>query len=169
MCSLRGAPTKLSATLVGHSPRTSSGNPGGQRGLAGEALRTLAVARRWLPADALAEHAAHPDQRVEQNLVFVGAHRHDRSAPPRGARRCRPRERRRDSSAHDHRRPSPHGRRDRSGTRHYGRRTRHQRRGIRDIDIRRQRSARCDEVSVYARVNPEHKLRIVDALRGPAP
>ena len=40
--------------------------------LAGEALRTLAVARRWLSADALAEHAAHPDARVERNLVFAG-------------------------------------------------------------------------------------------------
>jgi Ca2+-transporting ATPase len=35
-------------------------------------LRTLAVAGSWLSADALAEHSAHPDERVEQDLVFGG-------------------------------------------------------------------------------------------------
>jgi Ca2+-transporting ATPase len=40
--------------------------------LAGEALRTLGVAALWLPADVLAEYAARPDKRVEQDLVFAG-------------------------------------------------------------------------------------------------
>jgi Ca2+-transporting ATPase len=40
--------------------------------LAGDALRTLAVAARWLSADALAGHVEHPDARVEQDLVFIG-------------------------------------------------------------------------------------------------
>ncbi len=40
--------------------------------LAGQALRTLGVAGRWLTGDALADHAAHPDERVEQDLVFAG-------------------------------------------------------------------------------------------------
>ena len=40
--------------------------------LAGQALRTLGVAGRWLTADALADHVAHPDARVEQDLVFAG-------------------------------------------------------------------------------------------------
>ena len=40
--------------------------------LAGEALRTLGVAGRWLTSESLAEHAAHPDERLEQDLVFAG-------------------------------------------------------------------------------------------------
>ena len=40
--------------------------------LAGEALRTLGVAGRWLTDEALAEHSARPDERVEQDLVFAG-------------------------------------------------------------------------------------------------
>jgi Ca2+-transporting ATPase len=40
--------------------------------LAGEALRTLGVAGRWLTRESLAEHAAHPDERLEQDLVFAG-------------------------------------------------------------------------------------------------
>src|SRR4030095_2033191 len=40
--------------------------------LAGQALRTLGVAGRWLTREALAEHSAHPDERVEQDLVFAG-------------------------------------------------------------------------------------------------
>ena len=39
--------------------------------LAGDALRTLGVAARWLEEDALAEHAARPDERVEHGLVFA--------------------------------------------------------------------------------------------------
>ena len=40
--------------------------------LAGEALRTLGVAGRWLTSEALAETSARPDERVEQDLVFAG-------------------------------------------------------------------------------------------------
>ena len=40
--------------------------------LAGQALRTLGVAGLWLPADVLADYAATPDARVEQDLVFAG-------------------------------------------------------------------------------------------------
>jgi Ca2+-transporting ATPase len=40
--------------------------------LAGDALRTLGVAARWLEEDALAEHVASPDDRVEEGLVFAG-------------------------------------------------------------------------------------------------
>src|SRR5688572_16105520 len=40
--------------------------------LAGQALRTLGVAGRWLSADAISVHALNPYQRVEQNLVFAG-------------------------------------------------------------------------------------------------
>ena len=40
--------------------------------LAGEALRTLGVAARPLTPDALAEHTARPDERLEQDLAFIG-------------------------------------------------------------------------------------------------
>src|SRR5262245_31869268 len=40
--------------------------------LAGEALRTLGVAARWLTSPTLEEHSAHPDERLEQELVFAG-------------------------------------------------------------------------------------------------
>ena len=60
--------------------------------LAGEALRTLGVAFRSLPKDAL--KAEEVDERVEQELVFAGLDRHDRSAARggeggRGARKAR--------------------------------------------------------------------------------
>jgi Ca2+-transporting ATPase len=35
-------------------------------------MRTLGVAGRWLDEETLAEHAAQPDDRVEQELVFAG-------------------------------------------------------------------------------------------------
>src|SRR6185503_2383697 len=40
--------------------------------LAGEALRTLGVAGRWLTRETLAEHLTHPDERLERELVFAG-------------------------------------------------------------------------------------------------
>jgi hypothetical protein len=42
------------------------------RRLAREALRTLGVAERWLTSEALAEHTAHADERIETDLVFAG-------------------------------------------------------------------------------------------------
>jgi Ca2+-transporting ATPase len=40
--------------------------------LAGQALRTLGVAGRWLTTEEFAEHQAHADKRLEQDLVLVG-------------------------------------------------------------------------------------------------
>src|SRR6185503_7159216 len=40
--------------------------------LAGEAMRTLGVAARWLEEDALAEHAARPDERVDRGPACAG-------------------------------------------------------------------------------------------------
>ncbi|MEO5823663.1 MAG: cation-translocating P-type ATPase [Vicinamibacteraceae bacterium] len=132
--------------------------------LAGEALRTLGVAGRWLTGDALAEHVAHPDARVEEDLVFIGLV--GIIDPPRPeAREAVARARRAGIRplmiTGDHPRTAA---------------VIAQELGI-STDGRVLTGAQLDaltpdaarrtvaEVSVYARVNPEHKLRIVDALR----
>jgi Ca2+-transporting ATPase len=132
--------------------------------LAAEALRTLGVAGRWLSDEALAEHATHPDERLEQDLVFAGLI--GIIDPPRGEAR--------DAVA----------RARRAGIRPIMITGDHPRTagviarelGIID-DGRTTTGAELDkltpdelsrtvaQVSVYARVNPEHKLRIVDALK----
>jgi len=132
--------------------------------LAGEALRTLGVAARWLEEDALAEHTARPDERVEQGLVFAGligmidpprAEAKEAVARARGAG-IRPL-----MITGDHPRTAA---------------VIAQELGI-ITDGRAITGAELDAltgeavprtvaaVSVYARVNPEHKLRIVDALQ----
>ena len=78
----KGAPDVLLARCTFEARRRRTGGRSRRRAaprsceineaLAGEALRTLGVAGRWLTSDALAEHAAHPDERVEQDLVFAG-------------------------------------------------------------------------------------------------
>jgi P-type Ca2+ transporter type 2C len=132
--------------------------------LAGQALRTLGVAGRWLTSEALAEHSTHPDERVEQDLTFAGLV--GIIDPPRPeakdavalARRAgiRPL-----MITGDHPRTAA---------------VIAQELGI-AADARVITGAELDtlaldalsrivaDVSVYARVNPEHKLRIVDALR----
>ena len=69
--------------------------------LAGEALRTLGVACRSLPKDALSQKTF--DEDIEQELVFLGLI--GMIDPPREeAKACRrARERRRHPSDHDHR------------------------------------------------------------------
>jgi len=132
--------------------------------LAGQALRTLGVAGRWLTSEALAEHVAHPDERLEQDLVFAGLI--GMIDPPRPEAR--------DAVA----------RASRAGIRVMMITGDHPRtaaviaqelgiasdaRAITGAELEKltpedgQRTVA--EVSVYARVNPEHKLRIVDALR----
>jgi Ca2+-transporting ATPase len=132
--------------------------------LAGDALRTLAVAARWLPGDVLAEHAARPDERVEKNLVFAGLigmidpPRPEAKAAVARARRAgiRPL-----MITGDHPRTaaviaqelgiSADGRVVTGGE-------------LEKLDP--EAGARTvTEVSVYARVSPEHKLRIVNALQ----
>ena len=132
--------------------------------LAGEALRTIGVAARWLSIDVLETQAAHPDSRIEQELVFVGLV--GIIDPPRDeakhavalARRAgiRP-----IMITGDHPRTasviagelgiSDDGR-VLSGT---------ELREVDDDALTRM----VGSVSVYARVNPEDKLRIVNALR----
>jgi Ca2+-transporting ATPase len=132
--------------------------------LAGEALRTLGVAGRWLPGDALEEHAARPDERVEQDLVFAGLI--GILDPPRPEAK--------DAVA----RAKSAGIRPLMITGDHPRTAVviAQELGI-AADARVITGAELDkltpeagaravaEVSVYARVNPEHKLRIIDALR----
>jgi len=132
--------------------------------LAGEALRTLGVAGRWLEEDALAEHTAHPDGRVEQGLVFAGLL--GMIDPPRPEAK--------DAVARAKRagiRPlmitGDHPRTAAVIARELGITT--DDRVITGSELEQlapdviQRTVAA--VSVYARVNPEHKLRIVDALR----
>ena len=132
--------------------------------LAGEALRTLGVAGRWIEEDDLADYTAHPDQRVEQSLVFAGLI--GMIDPPRPEAR--------DAVA----------RAKRAGIRPIMITGDHPRtaaviaqelgisadgRTLTGAELERldadASSRAAADVSVYARVNPEHKLRIVDALR----
>ena len=132
--------------------------------LAGEALRTLAVARRSLSRDAMVVHTANLDQRVEQDLVFAGLI--GMIDPPRPEAR--------DAVARTRR----------AGIRPLMITGDHPRtaaviagelgitgdgRAITGAELDRmtpeERARAVTEVAVYARVNPEHKLRIVDALR----
>ncbi len=132
--------------------------------LAGQALRTLGVAARWLSAEALADHVAHPDARVEQDLVFaglVGIIDPPRPEAREAVARAKSAGIRPLMITGDHPRTAS---------------VIAQELGISD-DGRALTGAQLDalspdagtrtvaETSVFARVNPEHKLRIVDALR----
>ena len=132
--------------------------------LAGQALRTLGVAGRWLTADALADHVAHPDARVEQDLVFaglVGIIDPPRPEAREAVARAKSAGIRPLMITGDHPRTAA---------------VIAQELGI-SADGHALTGAQLDrlsadavpravaETSVYARVNPEHKLRIVDALR----
>ena len=132
--------------------------------LAGEALRTLGVAARWLPAETLAQQAEHPDERLEHDLVFAGLI--GMIDPPR------PEAREAVSKARaagirpvmitgDHPRTAAVIATE-LGITDDGR-------VVTGAALQKQDQESLTrtvaEVSVYARVNPEDKLRIVDALR----
>jgi Ca2+-transporting ATPase len=132
--------------------------------LAGQALRTLGVAARWLTSEALAEHAAHPDARLEQDLAFAGLI--GIIDPPRpeakdAVARARRAGIRSMMITGDHPRTAA---------------VIAQELGISsdgrvitgaelDTLTAEARSPTVADIAVYARVNPEHKLRIIDALR----
>jgi len=169
----KGAPDVLlgrcTKELVGDERRTLTPERRAQilalnEALAGEALRTLGVAGRWLTSEALVEHTARPDEGVETDLVFAGLI--GMIDPPRPEAK--------DAVA----------RAKRAGIRPLMITGDHpttaaviaQELGIMSNDrvltgsdlekLTPEEAARAvTEVSVYARVNPEHKLRIVDALR----
>jgi P-type Ca2+ transporter type 2C len=132
--------------------------------LAGEALRTLGVAARWLEQDALAEHSANPDERVEHGLVFAGLI--GMIDPPRPEAK--------DAVARARRagiRPimitGDHPRTAGVIARELG--IAADARAITGVELEKLTSdagtRTVADVSVYARVNPEHKLRIVEALQ----
>ena len=132
--------------------------------LAGQALRTLGVAGLYLPPDVLSEYAASPDSRVEQGLVFAGLigmidpprpEAKDAVARAKGAG-IRPL-----MITGDHPRTAGVIAQE-LGISEDGR-------ALTGGELEKlseaQRTRTVAEVSVYARVNPEHKLRIVEALR----
>ena len=132
--------------------------------LADRALRTLGVAARWLTPDGLAEHTAHPDERIEQRLVFVGIL--GIIDPPRlEAKEAVARAKRAGIRplmiTGDHPRTAAVIAHELGIT--------GDERVITGSELEKlssEESARSmTEISVYARVNPEHKLRIIDALR----
>ena len=169
----KGAPdvllTRCSFEVVGESRRPLTPERRTEilqinEALAGDALRTLGVAGRWLSEDALPADATSPDGRVEKDLVFAGLigmidpprpEARDAVARARGAG-IRPL-----MITGDHPRTaaviaqeigiSPDGR------------------VITGSELEAlpedARARTVADVSVYARVNPEHKLRIIDALR----
>jgi len=132
--------------------------------LASEALRTLGVAALWVPADVLERFAAAPDARVEQDLVFAGLI--GMLDPPRAEAKAAVA---RAKSAGirplmitgDHPRTAAVIAQE-LGISEDGRALT----GAAFEAMPEKEQARTvAEVSVYARVNPEHKLRIVEALR----
>jgi Ca2+-transporting ATPase len=169
----KGAPDVLlarcSRQLVGAEPRPLTPERRAEilqvnDALASQALRTLGVAGRWLPGEAFAAYADHPDERVEQDLVFVGLI--GMIDPPRAeAREAVARARaagiRPLMITGDHPRTAAVIARE-LGIAEDGR-------VITGAELEKlpdgARAATVAQVSVYARVNPEHKLQIVDALR----
>ena len=132
--------------------------------LAGEALRTLGVAGRWLPDNEVPADSAGSDGRIEHDLVFAGligmidpprAETSDAVAKARGAG-IRPL-----MITGDHPRTAAVIARELGITQDD--------RAVTGAELERMseeaRARTVAEISVYARVNPEHKLRIIDALR----
>ena len=169
----KGAPdvvlTRCNSELLGNEPRPLTAARRAEilrtnDGLAGEALRTLAIARRRLPGDTVVGHAATAGDRLEQDLVFVGLIGMIDPARPEAAAavaRARGAGIRPLMITGDHPRTASVIAREL---------------GIADDDravtgkeldgmSEDMRAQTVSEVSVYARVSPEHKLRIVDALR----
>jgi Ca2+-transporting ATPase len=132
--------------------------------LAGEALRTLGVAGRWLTREALAEHASHPDERVERDLTFAGLI--GIIDPPRPEARAAV-DRARRAGIRPIMITGDHPRTAAVIARELGISSDGRTLAGRELDaLDDEALARVvADVSVYARVNPEHKLRIVDALR----
>lgn len=131
--------------------------------LAGQALRTLGIAFRSLPQDMAAQH--HPDTALEQGLVFLGLV--GMIDPPReevklAVARARSASIRPIMITGDHPRTAVAIARELGIAQDGGVVTGAELQAMPDDAL----SRTVREVSVYARVNPEHKLRIVRTLQG---
>jgi Ca2+-transporting ATPase len=169
----KGAPdvllTRCTLELVGEERRPLTAERRDEilrvnEALAGEALRTLGVGSRWIPQEKLARHSPAPDESLEQDLAFGGLI--GIIDPPRPEAR--------DAVARAQRagiRPlmitGDHPRTAAVIAQELGIST--DARAITGVELEKlsaeEASRTVTDVSVYARVNPEHKLRIVDALR----
>ena len=132
--------------------------------LAAEALRTLGVAGRRLTREALAEHATRPDAHVEKDLVFFGLI--GMIDPPRPeAREAVARAKR--AGIRPVMITGDHPRTAAVIARELGLLTTERTLTGADLETltAEERARATTEVAVYARVNPEHKLRIVDAFQ----
>jgi Ca2+-transporting ATPase len=132
--------------------------------LAGEALRTLGVAARWLTADALSPRDGGGLAHVEQDLVFaglIGMIDPPRAEAKQAVARAQGAGIRALMITGDHPRTAAVIAHE-IGIARDGR-------AITGAELEKlseeEQARTVAEVSVYARVNPEHKLRIVDALR----
>ena len=168
----KGAPDVLlgrcSHELVGEGRRPLTAERRGEihrvnESLAGEALRTLGVAIHWLPDDTATRDLGTPDARLEEDLVFAGLI--GMIDPPRpeaadAVARARTAGIRPIMITGDHPRTAAEIARELGIG---GDRT------VTGAELERQDDAALErtvaDVSVYARVNPEHKLRLVKALQ----
>jgi P-type Ca2+ transporter type 2C len=132
--------------------------------LAGQALRTLAVAERSVSADTLTRVSVHPDERLETDLVFIGVI--GLIDPPRAEARDAV-ERARRAGIRSIMITGDHPRTAAVIARELGIGAGERAMTGAELDglAPDALDAAAARVSVYARVNPEHKLRIVDALR----
>ena len=169
----KGAPdvllTRCTRELVGEDRRPLTDERRGRiletnEALASQALRTLGIAGRWLTDETLTEQFAHPDERLEHDLTFAGLI--GIIDPPRpeakdAVSRARRAGIRPIMITGDHPRTAGVIAQE-LGISTDGR-------AITGSELERLApdalARTVAEVSVYARVNPEHKLRIVDVLR----
>ncbi|MET0400100.1 MAG: dephospho-CoA kinase, partial [Longimicrobiaceae bacterium] len=171
----KGAPdvllTRCAHEVVGDGRRPLTPERRGEilranESLADEALRTLGVAAHWLPAGALAAGGAGGvDERVEEDLVFAGLI--GMIDPPRAeagdaVARARAAGIRPVMITGDHPRTASVIARELGIADDCRAVTGAELREMPDGELART----VGEVSVYARVDPEHKLRIVAALQG---
>ena len=167
----KGAPGALlalcSSELVGNEKRPLSAERRAallktNEGLAGEALRTLAVAGRELPADAM--QSVPMDHTVEQELLFIGLI--GMIDPPRDEARSAV-ERARSAGIRPLMITGDHPKTASVIAMELG--ISQDGRAITGAELERlsdeQLAQTVREVSVFARVHPEHKLRIVKALQ----